>query len=336
MYHKIFIVGLSNIGDAFLTLPTLVAVRNAIPEAEITLLCGMRAAEVFQGDPRWNRVIVYQRKWPWRLKRQLLRQLWREQFDLVIDLRNGMWRWLLQPLKIHPFIRSHPNQHLVAAHLEWLRPLGLTWDGSGSLVWIGPEAEQQVQAWVAQADGPLRVAVAPGARSHIKRWTAAGFAGVINHLLTMYHATVFLIGEREEQPTVDEVLCQVNHPVVNLCGQTTVRQLVALLRHCQLVITNDSASLHMACAVGTPVVAIFGPTNEEKAGPWSYETLNRPDIPGVSPQDHHLVGRVVRKQLHCTPCEQSLCRYRLECMRWLTVDEVWQHVQDLIERRNVS
>lgn len=309
--ETIIVIGLSNLGDAILTLPAMAAVRAAHPQARITLVTSPRAAGLFDGDPRWDQVVVYDGGGSWREKWRLIQRLRREGVDQVIDFRNGLWAWLLQPWRWHPVHWPKTDQHRTRMHLARARHHGIVEGDGRPLVWCAPEDERQADQWVAGARD-LRIAIAPGARSHLKRWTASGYAEVINRLSSQHDAAIFVIGDQEDRAVVEEIQRDLQHPVINLCGQTTLRQLAALLQRCHLVITNDSAPLHLACAVGTPVVAIFGPTDERKYGP------------------SHASDRVVRKSLHCTPCETALCRYRHECMRWLSVDEVMHTVEEAL------
>jgi ADP-heptose:LPS heptosyltransferase len=98
----------------------------------------------------------------------------------------------------------------------------------------------------------------------------------------------------------------------------TLPQLAALMQRAGLVLTNDSASLHLACAVGAPVLALFGPTDPRKYGP-------------TGPRD-----RVLQRRLFCVPCEQALCRFNHECMRFITPDEVYEAARQLLDEASAS
>ncbi len=157
------------------------------------------------------------------------------------------------------------------------------------------------------------VVICPGARSHIKRWTAEGFARVADRLIADCGAEVVFSGEPDEKTVIDEILGLMRGRAHNAVGLVTIRQLGLLMRRARLVITNDSASLHMASAVGAPTVAIFGPTDEAKYGP-------------TAPR-----RRTVRRRLFCAPCEQPLCRFSHECMRFISADEVFRAACELLE-----
>ena len=183
--------------------------------------------------------------------------------------------------------------------------MGIPVEGLGPCITVGPEDEQAVDRWLAAAPpGAPLVAIAPGARSHLKRWPAPGFAAVADALVRERGAQVLLVGDAEDRPTAEQVAAAMQYAPMNLAGRTTLRQLAALFRRMALVLTNDSACLHVAGAVGTPVVALFGPTDPVKYGP-------------TGPRDS-----VVRLGLVCSPCERALCPYGHECLQWLPPRDV--------------
>ena len=162
-------------------------------------------------------------------------------------------------------------------------------------------------------DGQRRVVmICPGARSHIKRWTTAGFASVADRLIADAHADVIFSGELSEQPIIDEIFGLMRHRAHSTAGVTTMRQLGLVMRRAHLVITNDSAALHLASSLQVPTVAIFGPTDAAKYGPTSSQ------------------HRTIRRRLFCAPCEQALCRFNHECMRFISPDEVYKAATQLL------
>ncbi len=183
-------------------------------------------------------------------------------------------------------------------------------------LWFSPRDAAHVDAlwsrWQLRDDRPL-IVISPGARSHIKRWSAEGFARVADRLMTEAGAQVVFVGEPDEEPIVDDILGLMRQRAVSAVGLTTIRQSGALMRRARLVITNDSASLHLASALRVPTVAIFGPTDERKYGP-------------TAP-----AHRTVRRRLFCAPCERALCRFNHECMRFITPEEVVRAATELLQ-----
>jgi ADP-heptose:LPS heptosyltransferase len=185
----------------------------------------------------------------------------------------------------------------------------------GSSLWVSPKDAAQVETlWRRWGlDGSRRlVIVCPGARSHIKRWTPEGFARVADRLIQEVGVDVVVAGEPDEQGIVEEILGLMEHQAHSAVGLTTIRQLGALMRRASLVLTNDSAALHLASAVRAPTVALFGPTDAEVYGP-------------TAPRH-----RVVRRRLFCAPCRQALCRFSHECMRFISADEVFDAARHVL------
>ena len=203
---------------------------------------------------------------------------------------------------------------------EWFRPTGVqegaTGSARGAPLWILPKdaahVEQLLRRWRLDTAKPL-VIICPGARSHIKRWTAEGFAALADRLIAEAGVSVILCGEPDEEAIVEEVLASMHQPAHNAVGLTTIRQAGALMQRAKLVITNDSASLHLASAVNVPTEAIFGPTDADKYGPTAAQ------------------HRTIRRRLFCSPCEQALCRFNHECMRFIGADEVYDMARQLLE-----
>lgn len=319
---KILLVSLSNIGDALLTLPALWRLRRAYPDAELDVVVGERAADVFIGEPRIHRLFVHAKRNGWRGRLRLVRQIRRERYDRIVDLRRSGFGLFGGARRATPLWRRPPSQltHMRDRH-RWCAETVLEASSEAPtdgppLFWIG-EADRAAAAMLLEAAGVAEttatIAVAPGARSHLKRWREDGFAAVAD-ALAHDGKTVLLIGDDQDRPLAERIRqrCGAIAPI-NLCGRTSLRHLGALLARCQLLITNDSAPMHLATLLGVPVLAIFGPTDPRKYGP-------------TGPGD-----RVVRLELFCSPCERAQCPYDHECMRWLTADQVLEAAREMLD-----
>jgi ADP-heptose:LPS heptosyltransferase len=315
------IIGLSNIGDAILMSGVVAAVRAHEPDAHLTLVVGERARAVFVDDPRVQVLVDADRYGSMLGRLKLMAALWRYRPHTVIDLRHTIYPMLLNPLAAWRYLRRPPRgiRHMRDRH---------RWMLSAQAPGIAPSAASVAalslttrdEAYVDtlwarwKLDGRRAVVVVcPGARSHIKRWTAEGFARLSDRLIAERGAEVVLSGEPDEKPIVDEILGVMRERAHAAVGLLTVRQLGALMRRAQLVITNDSASLHLASAVETPTLAVFGPTDERKYGP-------------TAPR-----SRIVRRRLFCAPCEEAACRYNHECMRFISADEVYEEAVRILQ-----
>jgi lipopolysaccharide heptosyltransferase II len=200
-------------------------------------------------------------------------------------------------------------------HLWKLRVQTGTAASSNGSLWLSPKdtahVEQLLKRWRLDT-AKLLVVICPGARSHIKRWTAEGFAALADRLISEAGVSIIFCGEPDEEVIVEEVVTAMRQPAHSAVGLTTIRQAAALMQRAQLVITNDSASLHLASALKVPTVAIFGPTDADKYGP-------------TAPKH-----RTIRRRLFCSPCEQALCRFNHECMRFISPQEVYDAATQLL------
>ena len=336
---RVLVIGPSNIGDAVLMADCVALIRRRYPDAHLTLVVGSRATSLFADDPRVQ-TLVDASQFDSPLGRvRLAWVLWRYQPRVVVDLRHTFYPVLLKPLRCWRYLRRPPRTltHMRARYLWELRSqapavasgvdVRATEAGAeraekdpGPLWWSPRDAahvDGLQRRWQLGATDRV-VIICPGARSHIKRWTAEGFAEVADRLIDDAHVHVILSGEPEEEPIIEEVLGRMRHRAHSAVGLTTIRQLGVLMRRASLVITNDSASLHVASACRVPTVAIFGPTADDAYGP-------------TSPAHH-----TIRRRLFCAPCERSLCRFSHECMRFVTPDEVVAAAIDLLQGRGLS
>jgi heptosyltransferase-2 len=163
------------------------------------------------------------------------------------------------------------------------------------------------------------VGLTPGAAfGPAKRWLLDRYASLADRLIGALNADVLIFGSPSEKPLAEEIARGMSHTPVIMTGSTTLRQLMALLAQCRLVITNDSGPMHLAAALGLPVVAIFGSTDETATGP-------------VSP-----LARVVRHPVACSPCGLRECPIDFRCMKGVTVDQVHRTALGLIKEYGVT
>ncbi len=139
-----------------------------------------------------------------------------------------------------------------------------------------------------------------------------------DRLIDALGVEVVLTGEPDEASIIQEITTAMRHRAHSAIGCTTIRQLAALMQRASLVLTNDSASLHLAGAVGVPVLALFGPTDPRKYGPTGAR------------------DRVIQRRLFCVPCEQAQCRFNHECMRFIPADEVFEAARAMLENACLS
>ncbi|HEX9780912.1 MAG TPA: glycosyltransferase family 9 protein [bacterium] len=318
----VLVLGPSNIGDGILVSPVIQRLHARVPSARLTLCVGERAIALFEDDPRIGTLVClddFPGVWG-RLR--LLGLLWRLRPAWLVDLRRTALPVFWRPWRIMAYIRPAPRAliHMRDRHLWRLgrqvpAARGAADRTDAASLWLSEQDRRHAESLLSRFGVPAGARIAllcPGARSHIKRWTAAGFAEVADRLAGERGLEIVFSGEPEEREVVAEVLGLMRARAHNAVGLTTIRQAGALMRRAAVVITNDSASLHLASACNVPTVAMFGPTDARKYGP---RAAHR---------------RVLRRQLFCSPCERALCRFNLECMRFISPEEVYHAACELL------
>lgn len=313
---RILVITLSNLGDIVLTTPVVATLRSEFPLARIDVLVGPPGKAVFEKDKNIFKVVVYDKHMPIAGKVRLQMKLKRLNYDLIVDLRNTVLGLLIGPKYRTSTIQSFPSEviHSIDKHLHRLKSLGITNVLRQAYLHILPEDESHVSALLKTAGvGDNFVVINSGAKSHLKRWTQEGFAAVADRLAAECKIDIIFIGSKEDEPTVAGVMKKMKHKGHNFIDKTNVRQLGGLLKRAKLLITNDSAPLHIGCAAGTRVLAIFGPTDPRKYGPTGEFDM------------------VINKKLVCSPCEVAECKANYECMTLITPDDVFESAKIMIE-----
>ncbi len=320
--NKILFITLSNIGDCVLTLPVLDTLKRNFPQAKITVLVGFRSKEVFHGNPHINRLIIYDKHSRLKEKIRLFNTLRKERFDMVVDLRNSfLGAFLPAKYKISPFLII-PKQvkHMKDRHLYKLSTLcsliSTATNIQRSYLYVKPEDTEYIKNILREnniTEQDKIIIISPGARSHIKRWAQDKFVELISSLVKEFRVKVALVGDKDDVPIVKYIAQHSQYPIADLSVKTNIAQLACLLKRSKLVITNDSATLHLASYLNIPVVAIFGPTNEIKYGPWSG------------------MHSIVKKNIFCRPCKKAQCKFgTLKCMQLIKVDDVLRAIRNIL------
>lgn len=331
MVKKILFFTLSNFGDVILTLPVLDVLRQKYPEAEITVMVGPRPSEIFKNNPYINNLIIYDKYAPLREKIRLFFQLKKQNFDVVIDLRNTLYGALLPSrFKTSPFlsvprhIRHMKEQNLyrLKKALSYREPIG---EIKTKSLFISQEDENYLNSLfqknkISSADKIIIVSPAAGGKT--RRWDKKKFIQLCRSLSNKY--IVILIGRK-----VDRELTQnIYHGCINSAGEsifggrgkifdfaglTNLAQLAFLLKQSSLVVVCDTGVLQLASYLNIPIVGLFGPSDEQRYGPWSTKF------------------KVVAARIGCRPCKSPECKFdTLECMRKIEVSEILDTIPHLL------
>jgi len=162
-------------------------------------------------------------------------------------------------------------------------------------------------------DGRILIGMNPGATYGLaKCWSPRRFGELGERLAQRRRLSVLLFGKEEERSIGSDIFHRLQGIGIDLMGKTGLLQLAALLEKCHLLVTNDTGTMHVAAAVGTPVVALFGPTNPQTTGPCG--------------EGH----RIIKKNVSCSPCYQRVCPTDHRCMEGISVDEVEEIVNGRI------
>jgi len=308
--HKILFITLSNIGDVILTLPVLSSLKNNFPDAIIDVVVGPRPEQVFKKDPRCSRVFVYDKYASIKDKMAFMKKLKAEKYDMAIDMKTSLLPLFIGAKYRNPLFsgRASGVKHKRLIHMESLKPFGIIYKEQKN-IYISEEARQKIEKILKNngiSDKDILIGVSLSSKSHLKQWGKDGFIEVIKKLLKNPGYKVILIGDINEAKLSKEIERAAAHPaLIDLTGRTDLNELFALIERLDLLLTCDSASMHIASDFGVKVVAIFGPTDPDEYGPRG----NR-DI-------------VIRKNLKCSPCKKAQCKLGThECMAAISAEEV--------------
>jgi lipopolysaccharide heptosyltransferase II len=316
---KILFISLSNIGDVILTTPALRVISESFPGARLDVMVGPNGAELFKRHPAVFKVITYDKHISLGEKRRLIKKLRSVKYDLIADMRNSLFPFLLgsryRTSPIRPARKGAKHKKL--QHVCKLSSIGIGLDAADAPFYlhVPPEDAEYAERIIGgfDKDKPI-VAISPGAKSEIKRWPKESYAELAKRLSGEMGAQIIMVGDKADSFLIRDIGMSLKDDIADLSGKTTLCQLTALLKHCDLLITNDSAPLHIAGAVGTKVLAIFGPTNPEDYGPTGGEDC------------------VVKRKLHCSPCGKAQCGFEHECMRDIKADEVFNVAKKMLRK----
>jgi heptosyltransferase-3 len=328
--------------------PVLSVLKRHAPKAEVDALVYAETAPMLSEHPALGELFTIDRRWAeqgkisqLRAEIGLLRRLRARRYDLVVALsdkpriawltrisgaryavtanRAGRPKfWRRSFTHFYSLARGN-SRHTVEIHLDALRRLGILPSEDERRVTLvpGEAAEQRAEALLAWHGLKRKrfIQIHPGSRWLFKCWPAARVAELVNLLADERGEQIVLTGASggSEAAYLREVFANLRHPVVNLTGKLTLKELAALTARARLFVGVDSAPLHIASAMGTPAVALFGPSGEVEWGPWQ--------VP----------HRIVTSAHACRPCGINGCggSNRSECLETLPVERVLAAIEEL-------
>ncbi len=320
------------LGDAVMTTPAMGVIRRFFPEAEIVLAANPLVAQLFSHHPDCDRVLVYDRGGRHQGLKGFLTfagALRQERFDLAILLQNAVEAAILAVFAGSPrragyrtdgrrLLLSHgvpvgaPENtlHHTDYYLHMLKRLGIAGESQGLRLQCSPEE----LSWAQRLLGDEAwLAVNPGAAyGSAKRWIPGRFAETADRLAQAHGFRVLLTGGPGEADIGRDIEAAMTVKPLNLIGRTDVRQMMAVVSRCRLMITNDSGPMHIAAAFHVPLVVVFGPTDHTTTSPLSDNS------------------RIVHHIFDCAPCLLRQCPTDHRCMEAITVEDVLTAAEGLL------
>jgi len=341
---RVLVVQLGDIGDVVSATPAFRAIRENFPQAAVAVLVREGFGGLLEDDPGLDRIFDV-RKRPglltdWILEPlRLIRELRRQRFDLVIDLRaddRGTYMSLVSGASIraamryghmpwrdffytHLVVPPEPDKRIRGAafqSLDVIRPLGIDTADPVPRLYVSEETLERVRHLLpergAAGNARGRVTINPFARWKYKEWDYGKWAEVIRWMGKETGYVPVLVGSRDEQEAAARIAAAAG--AVSLAGKTSLKELAALLSLSAFHVGVDSAAPHIAAAVGTATITIYGPTDWRD---WAPEGKNH---------------RIIRPRRDCVPCREKGCRGegRSECLEGLGTDEVIGEIEAFI------
>ncbi|MCX7050009.1 MAG: lipopolysaccharide heptosyltransferase II [Candidatus Sumerlaeota bacterium] len=343
-YERILIRAANWIGDAVMTTPAIRALRRHYPHARITLACRPWVAPVFEHSPDVDEVLPINDKGMRGLV-ATARRLRQGRYDLGVLFPNslgsamalrlggvgrrvgynldGRGLFLSDAIPVTPDILA---RHMVEYYLNILGAL-LDWEkAEKKLVLVaGDKERREIQSVLERlgfdgrnekgAAAPL-IGVNPGATNGTaKRWLPERYAALSGFLVREHAARILVTGSEAEAEMARSVAAQAKEPkVVSVAGDLSLAQFIALTERLALFITNDSGAMHIAAAMGAPVVAVIGATDWRRTAPWSDKAT------------------IIRKELACAPCMLKECPSEHECMKAIQIMDVLKAAERLLRK----
>jgi lipopolysaccharide heptosyltransferase II len=329
MFNNIFFFKPGAIGDLLHTLPSLKSLRQAFPEARITLVVSPGLDLLLEGTNIADRILVFDKN---RMKKSpgdfmiFLNRLRREQYDLFADMqpsfRSRVMRWFsgsrcsLVYKKQKSVKAGERRFHAVENFMDTLAPIGVAGPVDRIELPVRHEADVSVDAFLVsrgiRKDKPLiALNCGVGAARPSRNWFPDRFSLLADRIIRELDAAVIFIGGPEDRELVENVLKGMSEKAFSAAGDLNLAETAALLGRCRSLVSSDTGPLHLATAVQTPVIGLFGSTDPLRTGPVGRN------------------NRVILKKLSCVPCDKKVCPLSTRaCMSAITVENVLSELRN--------
>ncbi len=336
--RKILVIKLGAMGDLILAVPSLRMLKHRYPDSSITLLVDRKLAPVISACPYLDDMILVDRKRFSNLFYLLktARRVRREGFDISVDLHNNKWTHLLSYLGgvvqrfgyargKWGFLLNRPDKTFdvgdtpIRHQFRILSKVGVQKFDDALELWPKPEGLQKAAAMMTelypkQDTKIIGFVMGSSPNWPSKRWPVEQFIDLAKRFFEKYDSRIVLVGSPEEADLGESFKQFGSGKILNVIGKTTLEELPAFFRQFHLVVTGDTAPLHIAAAMHIPTVALFGPTDAKRHVP-----------PGRK-------MAVLSYHLACQPCYNGICKEKnpKACLMHISVEEVFDHCQRLL------
>jgi len=357
--NKILIINPFGIGDVLFTTPVIKALRQQYPDSFIGYWSNSRVKPILESNSQINKVFdisrgdlkkIYQESFfkGISLAIKLVWEIKREHFDICFDFSldhrysllakiigirqrigfnyKGRGRFLTKRIDL----AGYQEKHVVEYYLELLKFLNISVQDKSLYLAVLPETELKAKNIFASAgieENDCVIGVAPGAGGSwgkdaaYKHWPALKFVQVADRLAAELKAKIVILGDESERKIAEVMVHAMRNKPIDLTGKTSLDILPAVIKNCNLLITNDGGPMHMAVALGVRSVSVFGPVSELVYGPY--------------PEKRNHV--VLKWDMSCRPCYKNfrmpVCENDRECLRQVSVDAVFDAVVKLLQEK---
>jgi len=339
---KVLIIKPSSLGDIIHSLPLLKVIRDSSRDIRIDWVISKNLKEILEGNPLINELIIFNKdSWknlknlPKTIKEAagLIKRLRAGKYDAVIDLqgllRSGLITYFASaPLKIgfknaregsrlfyNKKIPANGAVHAVDRYLKVAEALGAKIERVEFPFYVDEPAREKVRNLTGNPNE--YIVIVPSARWETKRWPPENFGMLISKL----SVPCFITGSGPDRQIVQQVLVHSGGRGINLCGKTGLKELIALIAGAKAVVSNDSGPMHIGAALGVPVVALFGPTDPGKTGPYGWAEIR------TGHKKKNL--KVIKTSVPCSPCFKRKCKDPL-CMSGIRVETVLEELKEYL------
>ncbi|MBU4478954.1 MAG: glycosyltransferase [Candidatus Omnitrophica bacterium] len=328
---QLLVIKFGAFGDVILIGPSLKALRGRFPDAHISVMVRDEYKDVLQMCPYIDDIIIFKKKGlPGCLKH--ISELRRKRFDIAVDFQNNNISHVLafaagiaerygyvnkkMGFLLNKGIFDRSAGDPVTHQFRILEQLGIEPANKRLEMWISAHDRGYVddflkENWHSDNQPLIGINALASRRWQTKVWSADSYARVADAVAGQFNARVVFTGTQGDAAIIDRIISRTRCRPINAAGRTSPLQLAALIERCAVLLTIDSAPMHMAAALGTPFVAMFGPTDPKRHLPYAQKCV------------------LICKDLKCAPCYSPKC-FRKNCMREITVEEVMLAMRSLL------